>query len=413
MQFRLPHPWDPGFALPQNVMDEPPEFGVIITHQMPRGTYFRGKAPPPWQPGYALPGYVKREPVGAPAQVTLMQPRGTIYNNIPEYLGADTVTAHPPGGPNDPFVLFGRSAAVRVLGEARKLAPAQRKIYLKQVFDALDPGLWSTVAEKARQYQRLGQPAAKALESATAAAMANGLLRQVVNLGGARTSAQRGGMGYGPLGATPPPPGPGGAQGSITNPWDFVNITRDHRKSNNYFYMPAFQSAWKTALNSGKVSKKDLQAGKIPFAKFTNMSDANKEWGVYWDGSVLAAKPIEPEKKKSWWQKFKGFIRSVGRGITRAAKAVADAARHVVETVSNLACKALSTPEGKAAAIGGATAAGVPPQAGAAGANIASQMCGNGSGSTPNVPTAQSKFPILPLAIIGGVGIAAFVLLRK
>lgn len=36
--YRLPHPWDPNYAIPKYVMAEPPERGVFVTNWLPRGT---------------------------------------------------------------------------------------------------------------------------------------------------------------------------------------------------------------------------------------------------------------------------------------------------------------------------------------------------------------------------------------
>jgi hypothetical protein len=36
--YHLPHPWDPGFVIPEYVMAEPPERGTFTTQWLPRGT---------------------------------------------------------------------------------------------------------------------------------------------------------------------------------------------------------------------------------------------------------------------------------------------------------------------------------------------------------------------------------------
>ena len=36
--YQLPHPWDPGYVIPEYVMAEPPERGTFTTQWLPRGT---------------------------------------------------------------------------------------------------------------------------------------------------------------------------------------------------------------------------------------------------------------------------------------------------------------------------------------------------------------------------------------
>jgi hypothetical protein len=36
--YNLPHPWNPGYVIPEYVMSEPPERGTFTTQWMPRGT---------------------------------------------------------------------------------------------------------------------------------------------------------------------------------------------------------------------------------------------------------------------------------------------------------------------------------------------------------------------------------------
>ena len=36
--YHLPNPWDPGYAVPEYVMAEPPERGTFTTKWLPRGT---------------------------------------------------------------------------------------------------------------------------------------------------------------------------------------------------------------------------------------------------------------------------------------------------------------------------------------------------------------------------------------
>jgi hypothetical protein len=78
MAFNLPAPWDPGFALPDNVLDEGLERRGFVTKWMPRGTY---DAPTVGTAGYAVPSYITEdEPLGQGAIVTAWQRRGSAPN---------------------------------------------------------------------------------------------------------------------------------------------------------------------------------------------------------------------------------------------------------------------------------------------------------------------------------------------
>jgi hypothetical protein len=90
MQFRKPHPWDGGYAIPDYVMSEPGLRGTHTTKYMPRRTIDAPALPPPWKPGYATPAYVNKEPLGRGVYRTKYHPRKSIDVLIPEYLGGLT-----------------------------------------------------------------------------------------------------------------------------------------------------------------------------------------------------------------------------------------------------------------------------------------------------------------------------------
>lgn len=100
MAYRLPPPYDPGYAMPKNALNEGLERRAFITKWTPRGTYdnptFNNSG------GYALPAYVQQEPYGQEAKVTDWQPGGT-YNGprVPHWLNQRpriTNVAPAPGG---------------------------------------------------------------------------------------------------------------------------------------------------------------------------------------------------------------------------------------------------------------------------------------------------------------------------
>jgi len=90
MQFRQPHPWDPKYALPENVLTEPPRFGTHTTKYLARRTIDAPALPSPWKPGYAYPSYLRAEPLGRGVFRTAYTPRKTVDTLVPSYLsGAD------------------------------------------------------------------------------------------------------------------------------------------------------------------------------------------------------------------------------------------------------------------------------------------------------------------------------------
>jgi len=94
-QFRSPNPYDPHFALPDNVLAEPPGRGTITTAQLPRRTM--GFVPKDWDGGFALPNYIRAEPHGRGTAISTYQARRkTIPFKIPESLaGIEEMYAHP------------------------------------------------------------------------------------------------------------------------------------------------------------------------------------------------------------------------------------------------------------------------------------------------------------------------------
>lgn len=84
MPFNLPPPWDPGFAIPDNVRDEGLERRGFVTKQMPRGTYDQ---PNVGTGGYAVPQYVMDEGYGQGTFTTKWLPNGTVtIPMVPHYL---------------------------------------------------------------------------------------------------------------------------------------------------------------------------------------------------------------------------------------------------------------------------------------------------------------------------------------
>lgn len=78
------HPWNGGYAIPEYVLSEPPEYGTHTTKYTPRGTISTMSArAPSWRSGYAVPKYIHEEPIGRGVFVTKQLPRKTISMTIP------------------------------------------------------------------------------------------------------------------------------------------------------------------------------------------------------------------------------------------------------------------------------------------------------------------------------------------
>lgn len=74
MPYNLPPPWDPGFAMPQNALDEGLQRQAFVTKEMPRGTYDQ---PSVGTGGYAVPKYVMDEGYGQGTFTSKWLPSGT------------------------------------------------------------------------------------------------------------------------------------------------------------------------------------------------------------------------------------------------------------------------------------------------------------------------------------------------
>lgn len=245
MQFRRPHPWDGQYALPENVLAEPPRFGTLTTGYMPRKTIDAPALAPPWEPGYAYPEYIKDEPLGAGVFRTKYTPRRTVDTLVPRFLGDDEggVDASdepginiyggtqwlqraqarygaelpmlggvgqpinfdsgqawieaaenrygfslgndgvPAASASDAIGAFGRRAAEQVLRRVRKLPRTDRALGLRTALDNLEPGLWRRVVLKAKEYEGAGATPEIALKRALASQMSTGLISELVRAG--------------------------------------------------------------------------------------------------------------------------------------------------------------------------------------------------------------------------------------
>lgn len=208
------HPWNPGYALPSNVLDEAPDQnGAVVTTQAARGTIAAFKPFPsrhPWSTGYAIPGYINAERPGGPVTVTPQAPRGTIavkqpgvfmqratqarglgsfdggtHGSLTSFgegsLGATETTSDVFGTKKDPILQYGAEAAKIIVTEVRKQPVAKRKEVMKEILDAIDTALWIRVEKTAEKYANLTPQ--KALEKALQVELANSMVDDLIKLG--------------------------------------------------------------------------------------------------------------------------------------------------------------------------------------------------------------------------------------
>src|SRR5262245_28622655 len=115
-QFRISHPWDPGYALPPHVMAEPPGNGTLTTAMLPRKTF--DDPVPGYTGGFAVPKYISEEPIGRGAATTYWARRKTYPLYIPNALGDDASSA---------LRDYGNRVAEIIMTELPKLSADQRE----------------------------------------------------------------------------------------------------------------------------------------------------------------------------------------------------------------------------------------------------------------------------------------------
>lgn len=204
MAYNLPPAWDPGYALPDNVVDEGLQRRAFITKQMPRGSYDN---PSVGTAGYAVPKYVLDEGYGQGTYVTKWQPSGTYSGpRIPNWLnqrpqvlraqrlpgGGEAVTVQPLGDDPmpEPYESYGQQAAQVLLSQVAKLPRSRRATALKAIMDKVDPSLWSRTQTIWNRYRKQGMDPAQAMPLALARALSAGLAAEIVTAGIRGTAPQ-------------------------------------------------------------------------------------------------------------------------------------------------------------------------------------------------------------------------------
>jgi hypothetical protein len=151
--YHLPHPWDPGYAIPEYVKAEPPERGTFTTKWLPRGTisavvpdFLAQPGPKLLGRGDADLGSLGDDTLGHGAQVYSLQPLG----------GGDAVAG------------YGAKAADWIMSSIGRVPEEYRKPALRALLDAIDPKLWVLIETKGADFSAQGMTAKASLHRAIA-----------------------------------------------------------------------------------------------------------------------------------------------------------------------------------------------------------------------------------------------------
>lgn len=204
-RFVIPKPWDPGYALPDNMRAEGLRSGAYVTEWAPRGTYDDPNPhDPSWDKSYAMPEYILAEGYGQGAYVTEWPARGTYVGQTVKRAAKQIRAAQTALGDVDPatpnlFAEYGRRASAIVMARVMKLPPSVRKDAIKKVLGAIDPNLYNSAAQHANALAAKGAPASTALALGLAKSMSNGIGKEIVDIGKRRVRkpAPRGQVGLG------------------------------------------------------------------------------------------------------------------------------------------------------------------------------------------------------------------------
>lgn len=197
--YHLPHPWNPGYAIPRYVMAEPPERGTFTTQWLPRGT-IPGLIPDYFANPMGAKKILGREDanlsgLGSLSGSTLAGStlRGSTLRGSTlagSSLGATEYQIEPLGNGNGNgrarFDTYGYNTARGMIKQIRKLPAQHRGTAMRQAMDRIDPTLRSRCEAYATAAQKAGVGAPAALEQGLARALSEGLLTELARLGSSR-----------------------------------------------------------------------------------------------------------------------------------------------------------------------------------------------------------------------------------
>jgi hypothetical protein len=433
--FNLPPPWNAGYALPQNVIDEGIERRAFTTEWAPRGSF---DDPAVGTAGYAVPAYIKEEGYGRGAFVTRYAPRGTYYGpKIPHWLdgqAAKVVARKPmPDGATQlqiltlagleeqamgsaPLTAYSHTSATALINTVRMMPDSMRTTQLRAMLDQIDPGLYARAEELAKAEAKVGVTPLIALERGLAAAMSVGLGKELVELGRGKRIGERTQLGgIVNLSAM-------GASDDATKGVQFIHV--------GPFLVPMTDAGvtWKSkSLTEEQVNwlrgrgsdtahayadagwrpmslKLVLNSGQFPLVKFT-LPGSSVEYGLYISGKFYEfgdykmewrryKEPKQPEKK-GWWKRAWQWVK-------KAAVVVVNAVKDAAKWVAKQGCKLMKNPlvaqgigAAAGAAVGSLTGGGAVAGAklGAIGGAAISGACNlaYGQKETPEDAQAQAE----------------------
>lgn len=166
-QYRTRNPYDPRFALPANIMAEPPGRGAMVTAQLPRKTIGSMPRDASYSSGYAVPNYIADEVPGRGAATTRMLPRGW-----PKSLGDDEAS-----------VGAGQQIANWITATISQVPASMRPYALRAALDRVEPGLYNEVVRRSKALTKQGVPTGEATRAAIASATSEGVVKEMVRLG--------------------------------------------------------------------------------------------------------------------------------------------------------------------------------------------------------------------------------------
>ena len=356
-QFRTPHPWDPGFALPANVLAEPPGRGTLVTAQLPRKT-ISGR-PMDWTGGYAVPQWILDEPSGRGVYWTKSAQRKTIQQSIPGSLG-DVDQIPKPGFPGDPIKAYGHRASEVIMNGIRTVPPEFRLIALESLLNELESGLYAKVTTKATEYEKRGMSAKKAVKAAIASQMSAGLAAEMLKLGRGKSPKPTSLVGLGCYGGV-------GKQIALDGLWSSIK-----------------SAASKVASTTKSAVTTVARGVSYPIRKTAS--------GVRTAATWTASK------------------------VKSAANKALDFGKKALDKLGKLACGVMNHPAAPLAGGAAAAAAGAPPQTGVVAAQVGKSVCTDSNvPPTPPQQLMQPMFPswVLPAAIAGGGALALILLTKK
>jgi hypothetical protein len=455
MPFGLPPAWNPGFAMPDNALDEGLERRALVTRQMPRGTY---DDPSVGTGGYVVPQYVRDEGYGQGAFVTKWMARGEYGPRVPQWIqrqptvsklkrtgdgnlvtiqrrafsGLGGLSGEPPLPA--PFEQHGARAAAEILARINRLAPSERKQQLRRVLDQIDPSLWNRTAEITRRYVGQGLSAGEAFTRGLARALAAGMAAdQIV---GSRSSPQAGALlGLGDTSV------PQGAQKKISvGPWlfddrDGATITFRPPFLVKRFIDPVYQylaGVGAPMQRSIGVLRTDPTFRSIA-ASWDKWSSSERLFGTVYphvmfnDMFLNGTWPIKTTKHPVTGKRWGVFVKNISANTTSPTFSLVfrDYPLGTYDKIINfitslpsrlvdLVCSMATNPNALQAGAAAGVAAGGGAAIGTAGAAIAQNLCGGAA--VPVVTPVLTPPPsdnLLPIVLIGGGVLAAAILLTK